>query len=98
MSRRLSRPYFPIPPSQYQQTYFTEVIRAFSVFLEQVQNPGDVRATELTLTDLQTDDSGLETGALFQQSGFVKITLINTPHARGSTGTSAVGTVTVVTT
>ena len=73
MSRRLSRPYFPIPPAQYQQNYFTEVIRAFSVFLEQVQNPGDVRATELTLTDLQTDDSGLETGALFQQDGFVKI-------------------------
>jgi len=98
MSRRLSRPYFPIPPAQYQQNYFTEVIRAFSVFLEQVQNPGDVRATELTLTDLQTDDSGLETGALFQQDGFVKIALINTPHARGSSGTGAVGTVTVSTT
>jgi hypothetical protein len=98
MSRRLSRPYFPIPPEQYQQRYFTEVIRAFSVFLEQVQNPGDVRATDLTLTDLQTDDSGLETGALFQQDGFVKITLINTPHARGSAGTGAVGAVTVSTT
>ena len=45
MSRRLSRPYFPIPPDQYQRTYFSEVIRAFSVFLEQIQNPGDVRAT-----------------------------------------------------
>ena len=98
MSRRLVRPYFPIPPAQYQQNYFTEVIRAFSVFLEQVQNPGDVRATELTLTDLQTDDSGLETGALFQQDGFVKITLINKPHARGSVGTGSVGTVTVSTT
>jgi len=98
MSRRLVRPYFPIPPEQYQQRYFTEVIRAFSVFLEQVQNPGDVRATDLTLTDLQTDDSGLETGALFQQDGFVKITLINTPHARGSAGTGSVGTVTVSTT
>ena len=98
MSRRLSRPYFPIPPEQYQQRYFTEVIRAFSVFLEQVQNPGDVRATDLTLTDLQTDDSGLETGALFQQDGFVKITLINTPHARGSAGTGAVVAVTVSTT
>ena len=98
MSRRLVRPYFPIPPAQYQQNYFTEVIRAFSVFLEQVQNPGDVRATDLTLTDLQTDDSGLETGALFQQDGFVKITLINTPHARGSAGTGSVGTVTVSTT
>lgn len=98
MSRRLSRPYFPIPPEQYQKRYFSEVIRAFSVFLEQVQNPGDLRATDLTLTDLQTDDSGLETGALFQQDGFVKIALINTPHARGSAGTGAVGTVTVSTT
>lgn len=98
MSRRLSRPYFPIPPEQYQQRYFTEVIRAFSVFLEQVQNPGDVRATELTLTDLQTDDSGLEVGALFQQDGFVKITRTNVPHLRGSAGTASVGTVTVSTT
>ena len=40
---------FPIPPDQYQRTYFSEVIRAFSVFLEQIQNPGgDVRATEIT--------------------------------------------------
>lgn len=98
MSRRLSRPYFPIPPEQYQQRYFTEVIRAFSVFLEQVQNPGDVRATDLTLTDLQTDDSGLETGAIFNHGGYVKITQLNTPHARGSTGTGAVGSVTVTTT
>jgi len=98
VSRRLSRPYFPIPPQQYQQRYFTEVIRAFSVFLEQVQNPGDVRATELTLTDLQTDDSGLEVGALFEQDGFVKITRTNVPHLRGSAGTTAVGTVTVSTT
>ena len=98
MSRRLSRPYFPIPPQQYQQRYFTEVIRAFSVFLEQVQNPGDVRATELTLTDLQTDDSGLEVGALFEQDGFVKITRTNVPHVRGSFSTGAVGTVTVSTT
>jgi len=65
--------------------------------MEQQQNPGEERATRLTLTDLQTDDSGLETGALFQQDGFVKITLGNSPHVRGSTGTGGVGTVTVTT-
>lgn len=95
MSRRLSRPYFPVPPGQYQQNYFAEIIRSFSVFLEQVQNPGDIRATELTLTDLQADDFGLEAGALFQQDGFVKITRTNVPHPHGSSGTGAVGTVTV---
>jgi len=97
MSRRLTRPFFPVPPPQYMQNYFTELVRSFSVYLDQMQNPGDLRATELTLTNLQTDDVGLETGALFQQAGFVKVTLNNSPHVRGSTCTGGVGTVTVTT-
>jgi hypothetical protein len=97
MSRRLTRPFFPVPPPQYMQNYFTELVRSFSVYLDQMQNPGDLRATELTLTNLQTDDVGLETGALFQQAGFVKITLNSSPHVRGSTCTGGVGTVTVTT-
>jgi hypothetical protein len=95
MSRNLVLPFFPIAPQQYDQRYFAEVVRAFSVYLEQMQNPGEGRNTFMVLTNLQTDDSGLETGALFQQSGFVKIALINSPHVRGSAGTGAVGTVTV---
>lgn len=98
MSRRLSRPYFPIPPDQYQRTYFSEVIRAFSVFLEQIQNPGDVRATEITITNLPTDDSGLETGTLFQHDGYVRVPLTHSAHLRGSQGTGSVGSVTVSTT
>jgi len=66
--------------------------------MEQQQNPGEERATRITLTDLPTDDAGLENGALFQQDGFVKITLIDKPHVRGSGATGAVGTVTVTTT
>jgi hypothetical protein len=97
MSRNLVLPFFPVAPQQYDQQYFSEVVRAFSVYLEQMQNPGEGRNTQLVLTNLQTDDSGLETGALFQQDGFVKITLINTPHVRGSAGTGAVGSVTVTT-
>jgi hypothetical protein len=97
MSRNLVLPFFPVAPQQYEQQYFAEVVRAFSVYLEQMQNPGEGRNTFMVLTNLQTDDSGLETGALFQQDGFVKITLINTPHVRGSAGTGAVGTVTVTT-
>jgi hypothetical protein len=98
MSRNLPVPFFPVPPDQYDRAYFAEIIRAFSVFLEQQRNPGEGRNTFIVLTELQTDDSGLETGALFQQDGFVKIGLENKPHVRGSTGTGAVGTVTVATT
>jgi len=98
MSRNIPVPFFPIPPDSYDRAYFAEVVRSFSVFLEQQRNPGEGRNTFMVLTELQTDDYGLETGALFQQEGFVKIALENTPHVRGSSGTGSVGTVTVITT
>jgi hypothetical protein len=49
-------------------------------------------------TSLQTDDFGLETGAIFNHGGYVKITQENTPHVRGSAGIGSVGSVTVTTT
>ena len=98
MSRNQILPYFAIPPVEYDQAYFANLTRSFATYMQQQQNPGEERATKLTLTDLQTDDSGLEVGALFQQDGFVKITRTNVPHARGSSGTGAVGSVTVTTT
>lgn len=97
MSRNLVLPFFPIAPQDYDQQYTDEVVRSFAVYLQQMQNPGEGRNTSLVLTNLQTDDSGLETGALFQQAGFVKITLTDTPHVRGVSATGAVGTVTVST-
>ena len=95
MSRNLVRPYFPIPPTEYNQPYFAEIIRAFSVYLEQQQNPGEGRNTFLVLTNLQNNDFGLETGALFEVDGFVKITKANVPHVVGSGATGGVGSVTV---
>jgi len=50
------------------------------------------------LTNLQTNDQGLEVGALFEQDGFVKITKANTPHVGGLAATGGVGSVTVTTT
>lgn len=94
-SRGQPFPYFPTPPSQYDQRYLTEVVRAFSLFINQVNNPGPGRATTLTLTNLRTDDYGLENGALFQVDGFVKIALANKPHPSGVSATGAVGSVTV---
>jgi hypothetical protein len=98
MSRSLVRPLFPNAPDMYNRVYQEEVVRAFSVFLQQLQNPGDARHTDLTLTALQSNDQGLEPGALFQADGFVKITQANVPHVAGASGTGTVGTVTVTTT
>ena len=61
-----------------------------------MQNPGDLRATTLTLTELQTNNVGLEVGALFQVAGVVHITLLSMPYPAGNSATGAVGSVTVV--
>lgn len=98
MSRNLVRPFFPDPPRQYSQTYFSELVRSFSTYLVNMQNPGLSRATNITLTNLPTTDFGLEPGTLFQQAGFVKVALPNTPHVGGVSATASVGSVTVVTT
>ena len=74
----------------------TDLTRALEYFLAQVQNPGDLRATTLTLTNIQADnDVGLEAGTLYQVNGFVKIALADVAACAGSAGTGAIGTVTV---
>jgi len=50
MSKSLSTPFFPTPPSAYEPRYFAEVTRAFALFADQVRTPGPERATRLTLT------------------------------------------------
>ena len=97
MSRGLVRPFFPNAPAQYNSAYMAEVVRAFSVYIQQVNNPGDWRATTLTLTNLQSDDSGLEDGAVFVHGGVLRIPLAYNPYVRGGEATGSVGTVTVST-
>lgn len=99
MSRSLVRPLFPNAPLSYNKQYQDEIVRAFSIFLEQVQNPGDARNTTLTLTALQSgNDQGLETGALFEVEGFLKISQPYRPHVTGVGTTGTVGAIEVRTT
>ena len=97
MSRNLVLPFFPVPPEEYDQQYMTEVMRAFSIYLTQMQNPGEGRHTELVLTNVQTDDQGLEVGAIFKSetTGNLKIAVADISNLRGNSATSSVGSVTV---
>ena len=98
-SRSLTRVFFPNAPDTYQQGHQAEVQRSFLLFLQQLQNPGDARHTNLTLTNLQSgNDQGLETGAVYEKDGFLKIALANEPNVAGVSGTTALGSVTVTTT
>lgn len=95
-SRELVRPFFPIAPREYSQEHQADIQRQFSLFVRQIQNPGDERATTLNLTNLQSgSDQGLAVGDVYEKEGFLKITLANTPNVASVSGTTALGSVTV---
>ena len=73
MSRQLVPPTFSLPPDEYNVEYFNEVVRSLSQLVTQLQNPGELRGTKITLTQLPTSSEGLESGALFNDNGTVKI-------------------------
>ena len=66
-------PRLPEPPVEYTQQYLADLIRALEIFIAQERTPGEMRGTKLTLTALPTSASGLETGALYNDSGTVKV-------------------------
>jgi hypothetical protein len=89
-------PRLPSPQGEIDSIYMTDLVRALETFISVVQNPGGSRATDLTLTALQSgNDVGLELGALYELDGFVKITLANVSACSGISATGAIGTVTV---
>lgn len=89
-------PRLPSPQGQIDDIYMTDLVRAMQTFITLVENPGGLRATDLTLTALQSgNDIGLEVGALYELEGYVKITLANVSACSGISATSGLGTVTV---
>ena len=72
-SNQVAPPRLPEPPIEYTQQYMADLVRSIQVFIEQERNPGEMRGTKLTLTDLPTSATGLETGALYNDSGTVKV-------------------------
>jgi len=73
MSRQLVPPTFSLPPNEYNVEYFNEMVRSLSQLVTQLQNPGELRGTKITLTQLPTSSEGLESGSLFNDNGTVKI-------------------------
>jgi hypothetical protein len=49
------------------------MVRSLSQLVTQLQNPGELRGTKITLTDLPTSDTDLEVGALFNDNGTIKV-------------------------
>lgn len=72
-SNQIAPPRLPEAPAEYNQQYMADLLRALETFIEQERNPGEMRGTKITLTQLPTSATGLETGALYNDSGTVKV-------------------------
>jgi len=72
-SNQIAPPRLPEAPAEYNQQYMADLLRALETFIEQERNPGEMRGTKMTLTELPTSATGLETGALYNDSGTVKV-------------------------
>lgn len=72
-SNQTPPPRLPEAPQEYSVGYMSDLVRALEIFIEQERNPGDIRASTVTITDLPTSATGLETGTLYNDSGTVKV-------------------------
>jgi hypothetical protein len=55
----------PFPPDSYDQRYFNQMLRTLNLYFRQLQNPGAILGTTITLTNLPTSPTGLPAGAVW---------------------------------
>ena len=72
-SRALPPPRLPEALEEYTRAYMEDLVRALDNYIQQERNPGEMRGTKITLTDLPTSPTGLEVGSLWNDAGTVKI-------------------------
>ena len=68
-------PRLPSPQGEVTSAYITDLVRALEIFINQERTAGELRGTKITLTDLPTSPTDLEVGALYNDSGTVKVKL-----------------------
>ena len=93
MSRKVIRSILPIAPAQYDQNYVDQLRRALDLFITEQRTP---------LVNFQGVPSAgaantLDIGDIYEDGGFLKIVRLNDVYSGSTVGTTAVGTVTVVT-
>ena len=96
-SRELIPPRLPNPPLDFDHRYMVDLVRTLELFINQQINPGQIRGTKITLTNLPTSAVGLEIGDLYRVIEQVKIVILDVAAPDGTSGTGAVGSVTVTT-
>lgn len=76
MSRKIDVSTIILPPPPRDEMtleYLTDLVLVLQQFIDEERSTRALRGTTLTLTQIPTSSSGLESGALFSDSGTVKV-------------------------
>lgn len=95
MDRRVALPTFPVPGPEYDQRYAADLVNSLNQMVVLLRNPGEGRQTTIVLTNLQSNDQGLEAGTIFQVDGVLRIPVPNRAYLAGTFASGRVGTVAV---
>jgi len=97
MDVRLVPPIFPRPPNQYDVGYLSDLVRALGSLVTYIRAVGEGRQTTIVLTNLASNDYGLEPGTIFEVRGALRVAVLYSPYVAGLSATGSVGSVTVTT-
>lgn len=95
MDSKLIPPIFARAPAVYNQTYFNDLVRSLISLVTYIQAPGLGRQTTIVLTNLSSNDYGLEPGTIFQVNGALRVSVLYSPYVAGLSATGSVGSVSV---
>ena len=79
-SRNLAKPNFPLAPDAYNKQYMDSLVQSFSVYLQQMQNAGEGRATKTVMTNVPTSTIDQEIGTVYNDNTILRI------HTGGAPG------------
>ena len=65
---RVPSPVLALPPIEYDVQYMNNLVRLLNYFIQQQDNPGNMRGTQLALTQLPTSATGLAPGDVWHDT------------------------------
>lgn len=92
---RFAAPALPIPDKEYSVGYFTQLVRTLTLYFNYIDSTSPVTFDSITLTNLPTSGYNLVNGAVYSDSGILKVVLADIAYAGGVSATVLLGDVTV---
>ena len=71
--RELVPPVLSTAPDEYNQAYVSDLARALTLLIDQVNTEGQLRASTAVLTALPTSATGLEVGTVYRDGTTLKV-------------------------